>query len=526
MKIFISLLIIIFGNLISAQIKIDFTVIDSLDRQPISSITIALERENNPPIFKYTDEKGKAIFIIDGKAAGVFRILGMTYSEKNIKVEDIQGNSSITILLEPKIEALDEISIEYKRPVTVKQDTIVFNADAFAQGNERKLKDLIKRIPGLDVDNNGNVKLNGKDITRLFVEGKLFFTGDEKLGVNNIPADAIEELQLLDNFTDVAMHKKFEDTDELIMNVILKEDKKNLFFGDITAGIGHESRYVANPSLFYFSPEYSLNSITDLNNTGRKSFTFKDYLDINGGIRSMSPGNYFKLGNDDFAQFLKNELNEDASNNLTTLNYRKSWQKTDVNSYLIFNQSSLDNRDGTINRFLSENPFNEERTNRSSTNLSFLIGKISLEHKPNKKVDLRSTLFFKTTTSDAGSSIQSLSPFQNTFSHNRSQLEGFNLELDNQATFELNKKNSLVTQFKLVANESTPSQEWRTNRPVSSSSLNYVDELPFQVVQEQQVFDYRFSSYLKHYFTIDDKQQLHSTVVFNRYVSFPKNRTV
>src|SRR5690606_4819243 len=88
---------------------------------------------------------------------------------------------------------IDEVEIVHVMPVSIKGDTIVYNADSFTSGTERKLGDVLKKLPGVEVDEDGGIKVEGKEVTKLMVEGKDFFDGDTKIGVQNIPADAVED---------------------------------------------------------------------------------------------------------------------------------------------------------------------------------------------------------------------------------------------------------------------------------------------------------------------------------------------
>lgn len=245
------------------------------------------------------------------------------------------------------------------------------------------------------MDRKGNVTSNGKSVKRLLVEGKTFFIGDEKLGVNNIPANAVDEVQLLDNYSEVAMLKQFEDTDELVMNIKLKEDKKRFVFGDVTGAVGIKERYKVHPALFYYSPEYAMNLLSDFNNTGVKSFTLQDYVDFNGGILNISPTEYFKLNSDEFAQFLSNRDFTNSVDRFSAASYRKSWDKTDLSGYVIYNDASIDSRNALTNEYLVNDSFLETRENTAATDNNFLIAKVDLKYQPSKKKDLRLNSVFK-----------------------------------------------------------------------------------------------------------------------------------
>ena len=137
------------------------------------------------------------------------------------------------------------------------------------------------------------------------VEGKDFFDGDTKLGVKNIPADAIDKVQVLRNFNENSILKSVENNqDNVAMNIKLKSGKKNFWFGDLTAGIGVgmlDTRYLINPKLFYYSPKYSINLITNFNNIGELPLTIQDYMKLTGGFRGLASkgGSSFNVSSND-----------------------------------------------------------------------------------------------------------------------------------------------------------------------------------------------------------------------------------
>ena len=129
------------------------------------------------------------------------------------------ANSQKDYYLQKSTESLEEVIIKQEMAVIVKEDTITYRTDQFKTGEERKLREVLKKLPGVEVDREGNVTVNGKKVTKLMVEGKTFFTGDTKLGVNNIPADAVDEVEALDNYNEVGFLKGLSDSDQMALNI-------------------------------------------------------------------------------------------------------------------------------------------------------------------------------------------------------------------------------------------------------------------------------------------------------------------
>ena len=129
---------------------------------------------------------------------------------------------------------LDGINIVSTMPVTIKGDTIIYNADSFTNGSERKLEDVLKKLPGVEVNDAGEIEIEGKRVEKVMIDGKDFFDGDSKLATKNIPSNAVDKIQVLRNYSDVGQLSGVQNNqDRFAINIKLKEGKKNFWFGDI-----------------------------------------------------------------------------------------------------------------------------------------------------------------------------------------------------------------------------------------------------------------------------------------------------
>ncbi|MBC7846621.1 MAG: carboxypeptidase-like regulatory domain-containing protein [Flavobacterium sp.] len=255
--------------------------------------------------YAITNDKGK--YVLDLKVNTTYTINVSFLGMQSTQLEIVTSNLNIkkNIVLEEGAVELAGVEIVREMPVSIKGDTIVYNADSFKSGTERKLEDVLKKLPGVEVNADGEIEVEGKKVTKLMVEGKDFFDGDTKLGVKNIPADAIDKIQVLRNFNENSILKGVENNqDNVAMNIKLKSGKKNFWFGDMTAGIGvgmMDSRYLINPKLFYYSPKYSINLITNFNNIGELPLTIQDYMKLTGGFRGLvsKGGSSFNVSSND-----------------------------------------------------------------------------------------------------------------------------------------------------------------------------------------------------------------------------------
>ena len=290
----------------SQTIKLEGIISDTKNI-PLEMVNVMAVNKATKAMDSYaiTNEKGK--YVLDLKTNTTYTIsvsfLGM--QSKQVEVVTTNINISKNISLDEGTVELDGVEIVREMPVSIKGDTIVYNADSFKSGTERKLEDVLKKLPGVEVNSDGEIEVEGKKVTKLMVEGKDFFDGDTKLGVKNIPADAIDKVQVLRNFNENSILKSVENNqDNVAMNIKLKSGKKNFWFGDLTAGIGVgmlDTRYLINPKLFYYSPKYSINLITNFNNIGELPLTIQDYMKLTGGFRGLASkgGSSFNVSSND-----------------------------------------------------------------------------------------------------------------------------------------------------------------------------------------------------------------------------------
>ena len=286
--------------------------------------------------YAITNDKGKYALSLKPNTSYSIKISFLGMQSKEIDIVTTTLNVSKNVVLEDGAVELDGVEIIREMPVSIKGDTIVYNADSFKSGTERKLEDVLKKLPGVEVNADGEIEVEGKKVTKLMVEGKDFFDGDTKLGVKNIPADAIDKIQVLRNFNENSILKGVENNDENVaMNIKLKSGKKNFWFGDITGGIGvghTDFRYVINPKLFYYSPKYSINLITNFNNIGELPMTVQDYFKLTGGFRGMmrKGGSSFDVSSNDLGiSLLRNNRAKEIETQFGAANFsynvNKAW---------------------------------------------------------------------------------------------------------------------------------------------------------------------------------------------------------
>ena len=199
--------------------------------------------------------------------------------------EDFEKN----FVLEEQAEALDEVEIVYEMPVTITGDTIVYNADSFNTGTEKKLGDVLKNLPGIEVNEDGTIEVEGKEITKITVEGKDFFDGDSKLATQNLPANAVGKVEVLRNFTEVGQLRNVTNNeDNIAINISLKSGKDKFWFGEITGGSGNDDTFLAAPKVFYYAKDLSMSLFGNSNNIGEPVLSRRDFYRFGGGFNNLN----------------------------------------------------------------------------------------------------------------------------------------------------------------------------------------------------------------------------------------------
>lgn len=179
-----------------------------------------------------------------------------------------------------------------KIPMLINNDTLDYNASAFKTKADANVEELLKKLPGVEVDRAGNIKAQGENVSKVLVDGKEFFGSDPKVATRNLPADAIKKVQVFDRKSDAAEFTGIDDgSREKTINLNLKEDKKKGYFGDVLAGGGTNERYKASAKLYRFRPKSQFAALGMFNNINRSGFSFSDYINFSGGLSGMMTGN-------------------------------------------------------------------------------------------------------------------------------------------------------------------------------------------------------------------------------------------
>lgn len=276
-KIIFSLFIIFSGLASEAQVKGSLT--DSASKKPIGNAVIALVVKSNPTdtSYTFTDDKGQFRFDVvpSSPFSVVIRHLGYLPKARYISVTKVEKTIDVgSFALSQDAKLLGEVVVEAPA-IVVKEDTIEYNASSFKVKEGAVVEDLIKKMPGIQVDKDGNVTAQGKAVTRVKVNGKDFFGGDVKTATKELPANIVDKIQIIDDYGDQATVSGIKDGDpDKVMNIQIKKDKNKGFFGRVTGGYGTDDRYQASFNGNYFNNNTQISVIGNSNNTNTSLFNF------------------------------------------------------------------------------------------------------------------------------------------------------------------------------------------------------------------------------------------------------------
>ena len=337
---------------------------------------------------------------------------------------------------------LDEVVVVSTPPVTIKEDTTEFNASAFHVKPNSNVEDLIKKMPGIDVDGSGNIKAQGESVTRVYVNGKRFFGDDPKMATQNLPPDVVDKIQVFDALSDQSQFTGFDDGNRVkSINIITKKSAQVGYFGKIIGGGGRElsnsntgGLYAGGASIHRFKGEQQISLLLQANNNNQQMFTTQDILGTSGrrGGGRGGAGGAFGGGGSGLTRTLAGGLN-----------YRDQWGKNTsaYGSYFYNNQNTTNGSNALKQMFYSDtslnntqnvisNSVNKNQNHRIQFNIETTLDSLnSIIFRPN--FSTQNTDITNSSNTDIYKDVNGVRNYisrtnSNTYSHNN----GYNGNLD------------------------------------------------------------------------------------------------
>ena len=377
---FIALLIGISTFFVFAQkgkVTVSGSVFDKDDNSPVMQATVQLLAlpDSSMAAGVVTDGNGQfSLSVRPGKYVLRISFIGYMTHQKGYELVSSKPTVNVgKVMLSSDAIMLSEAVVKAEAPqVTVSGDTLGYNASAYRTPEGAMLEELVKKLPGAEIDENGNVKINGKEIKKIMVGGKEFFGGDVKTGLQNLPVNMIERINAYDRQSDNARITGIDDgEEETVLDLTVKKGMNQGWFGNIDGGAGTEDRYSANANVNRFGEDdgrsYQLSIIGKANNVNDQRFgggggprwrrnngltsnkevgvsfaSETEKLEIGGSLRynykdndAVSVGqveNFLPSGNSSFAN--SNSSNRNKNKNLIG-DFRMEWNPNEMTTFLL-----------------------------------------------------------------------------------------------------------------------------------------------------------------------------------------------
>lgn len=243
---------------------------------------------------------------------GVFRIHAST------------PNDSIQDSLIPTYDLEETVVTAIRPAVVAKQDTIEYNADSFHTTPNATVDQLLKKLPGLEVGNDGSITSNGKSVSKILVDGKEFFADDPQMATKNLPSNMVEKVQVIDRKSDFSRLTGVDDgEEETVINLTVKKDMNNGWFGNVGAGYGYDNKYTGSFIINNFNNGNQITLLGGLNNINENGFTdrgrgrFRDFGGAGGITTAQRLGLNFNVGNEEIFRIGGNLLYSHSDTKVT-----------------------------------------------------------------------------------------------------------------------------------------------------------------------------------------------------------------
>jgi|694.fasta_scaffold00707_44 hypothetical protein len=271
-------------------------LIDSTTKQPVVDATVSVISAGDSSLASFTLSSKLGLFEIKNLLPGNYKLVVSSKGLQEIRkpfsiTTDTKLVDVATLVMTKDYKMLEGVTITSESPIVVKNDTVQFNASGFKTIPNATVEDLLKKIPGMEVDKEGGVKAQGEQVQRILVDGKEFFGNDPKLATKNLTADMVESVQVFDDMSEQAKFTKIDDgSRSKTINIKLKKDRNKGFFGRALAGYGSKDRYEGNLSFNKFNGNNRVSVLFNGNNINKQGFSFNDIISAMGGFSGFGGG--------------------------------------------------------------------------------------------------------------------------------------------------------------------------------------------------------------------------------------------
>jgi len=358
----------------SQEFSITGKLIDLDSKLPLEAATVFVESVKDSSLITYTISDKFGVFDLKGRTQETkvnlyISFVGYQPYEKQLSLEGDRIISLNNISLNGQIESLGDVVVQGRRaPVTIKKDTLEFNVASFKTKKDANVEDLLKELPGVEVDDQGNITVNGKPVNKILVNGKPFFGNDPTIATRNLTKEIVEKIQVTDTKTDSeAFNGETGDDQNKTINITIDEEKNKGVFGRVAAGGGTDKRFEYAGLLNYFDNDLRISALAGGNNINSPGFSF-------GEIQKMfGNANYISISGNGSLNFGGRVFGggEGITNSRTAgMNYADNLgEKTEISSDYFYSASnSYEDRIRSRENILPERRYFSNLVSRSEAN--------------------------------------------------------------------------------------------------------------------------------------------------------------
>ncbi len=402
------ILIVIFSSIIHAQ-TVTGVLQDAAEKTPISNGTVLLSRADSTkgsfPAVTGNDGRFSFTQVPAGNYTLTATSVGYETLAKIISVS--AGNNNLGVIgISKGAKTLTTVVVDGAAPpVRQREDTLEYSANQYKVNPDANVEDLIKKMPGVTVDQKGAVTAQGETVTKVTVDGRDFFGDDATATLRNLPSEVVDKIQVFDKLSDQAQLTGFDDGNTTkSINIVTKKDMRNGNFGRVFAGYGTDERYSAGGNVSFFNNARRISLVGLFNNVNQQNFSSQDLLGVTssnnrggGGRRGGGGGGGYR-GGGNTGNFLVGQQNGISKTNAFGINYSDAWgKKVDVTGSYFFNNSNTSNNE-TINRqnFITADSTQLYDENTISNSINY---NNRLNFRLNYKIDSANSLLFTSSLS-------------------------------------------------------------------------------------------------------------------------------
>lgn len=308
LSIFIVLMVFAFPNVATVMAATLHGRVYDTSNEPLIQASVRVLTSGDSTLVKGAVTSADGSFAIGGLKAGKYIVeasyVGYASQTRPVTIGDKDVTLKPFVLAESAIALREATVTGIRTPMKVMEDTVEFNADTYHTQPNSVVEDLLKRLPGVEVSSDGKITANGQEVKKILVDGKEFFSDDPTVASRNLPVDMVEKLQVVNRKSDLARMTGVDDgEDETVINLTVKKDMKNGWFGNVEAGYGTDERYAGNFTVNRFWNDNQITILGAANNTNAPGFAdgaggrFRRFGGDNGITSSQSLGVNFNVGN-------------------------------------------------------------------------------------------------------------------------------------------------------------------------------------------------------------------------------------